>query len=121
MVQVLLECGVDVNSNNMFSCNPFYPSHEGHRIDPRVAQLLIAHGADPNILGREGFTPLHRASISGRIEIVRLLIEYGTNVEVKDDKGRTPLDVAWSDDVSQSRAGKQREEIVKLLLEHLAK
>jgi hypothetical protein len=61
MVQVLLECGVDVNSNNMFSCNPFYPSHEGHRIDPRVAQLLIAHGADPNIPRGIGYyTPWHR-------------------------------------------------------------
>jgi hypothetical protein len=113
MVQVLLECGVDVNSKNAYRNTPLnYASRDGHRNDTRVAQLLIAHGADPNILGREGFTPLHRASISGRIEIVRLLIEHGANVEVKDDQGRTPLDIA---------SGEQREEIIKLLLEHIAK
>jgi len=122
MVRVLLEYGVDVNTRNRGGFTPLnYASRGGHRNDARVARLLIAHGADPNIPEQNGCTPLHRASMNGRIEIVRLLIEYGTNVEVKDDKGRTPLDVAWSDDVSQSRAGKQREEIVKLLLEHLAK
>jgi ankyrin repeat protein len=122
MVQVLLDYGADVNSKNEYRITPLdFASQFGHRNDARVARLLIAHGADPNIPEQNGCTPLHRASMNGRIEIVRLLIEYGTNVEVKDDKGRTPLDVAWSDDVSQSRAGKQREEIVKLLLEHLAK
>ena len=55
--------------------------------------------------------PLHQASEDERIEIVRLLIEHGANVEVKDNEGRTPLDVA---------TGKQHEEIIKLLLQHLA-
>ncbi|KAI0261911.1 ankyrin repeat-containing domain protein, partial [Russula aff. rugulosa BPL654] len=61
---------------------------------------------------KKGYTPLHRASICGRIEIVRLLIEHGANVEAKTDEGRTPLDVA---------RGEQREEIIKLLSEHVAK
>jgi ankyrin repeat protein len=47
-----------------------------------------------------------------KIEIARVLIEHGANVEVKDDKGRTPLDFASEE---------QREEIMKLLLEHGAR
>ncbi|KAI0269072.1 ankyrin repeat-containing domain protein, partial [Russula aff. rugulosa BPL654] len=58
-----------------------------------------------------GFTPLHQASANGRIEIVRLLIEHGANVEAKNDEGETPLDVARV---------VQREEIIKLLSEHVA-
>jgi Ankyrin repeats (3 copies) len=114
MVQVLLDYGVDVNAQNEYHNTPLdYASRSGHRNDARVARLLIAHGADPN--SREssrGFTPLHRASRFGRIEIVRLLIEHGANVEAKDDEGRTPLD--WA-------RGEQREEIIKLLSEHVAK
>jgi Ankyrin repeats (3 copies)/Ankyrin repeats (many copies) len=114
MVQILLEFGVDVDIKNRDGHTPLdYASASGHRNDARVARLLVAHGADPNT--REsihGFTPLHRASKFGRIEIVRLLIEHGANVEVKNDGGSTPLDVA---------SGEQREEIVKLLSEHLAK
>jgi ankyrin repeat protein len=43
--------------------------------------LLIAHGTDPNTWNVFGETPLRDASMFGRIEIVRLLIEHGANVE----------------------------------------
>ncbi|KAI0269065.1 hypothetical protein BGY98DRAFT_1016013, partial [Russula aff. rugulosa BPL654] len=56
----------------------------GHRNDARVARLLIAHGADPNSRTRRLYATAF-ASICGRIEIVRLLIEHGANVEAKDD------------------------------------
>jgi ankyrin repeat protein len=115
MVQVLLEYGVDVNPKNVNGYTPLdAASYGGHHNEPRVARLLIEHGADPNTRDNTGtgFTPLHHASMYGRIEMVRLLIEHGADVEVKDDKGRTPLDVA---------SGEQREEIIKLLLEHRAK
>ena len=112
MVQVLLDCGVDINSQSESRNTPLdYGSQDGHRNDARVARLLIAHGADPNARNMRGYTPLHRASEYGRIEIVRLLIEHGANVEVKDDEGRTPLDVATS---------QQHEDIINLLSEHLA-
>jgi Ankyrin repeats (3 copies) len=112
MVQVLLMCGADVNFRNGFGGTPLnFASRDGHRNDPSVARLLIAHGADPNIPGSNDFAPLHYASFSGRIEIVQLLIEHGANVEVKNFFGETPLDVA---------SGEQRE-IIKLLSEHLAK
>jgi ankyrin repeat protein len=111
MVQILLEYGVDVNTQNDAGCTPLdFASRNGHRNDSRVVQLLIEHGADPNTrASRSGFAPLHRASENGRIEVVRVLIEHGANVEVQDKYGRTPLNVA---------SGSQREEILELLLEH---
>jgi len=113
MVQVLLEFRADVNSKNSFRNTPLdNASRNGHRDDARVARLLIAHGADPNTRDVYGFTPLHQASLCGRIEIVRLLIEHGANAEAKDDFGMTPLDHA---------SGEQREDFIKLLSEHLAK
>jgi hypothetical protein len=112
MVQVLLDYGVDVNAQNGIGDTPLdYASSNGHRNDAGVARLLIAHGADPNSRNMGGFTPLHEASNCGRIEIVGLLIEHGANV-VKDYWGRTPMHVAGG--------GRQREEIIKLLSEHLA-
>ena len=111
MVQVLLECGVDVNTQDYLGNTPLASAIFHNHYDVRVARLLIAHGADPNARSSGGYTLLHRASESGRIEIVHLLIEHGAIAEVKDDEGRTPLDVA---------RGEQHEEIVKLLLEHLA-
>ena len=113
MVQVLLEYGVDVDAQSRNRHTPLdFASRNGHRNDPRVARLLIAHGADPNSRNVFGSTILHRASVNGRVEIVRLLIEHGANIEVIDDRGKTPLDIAkeW-----------KYEEIVRLLSEHLDK
>jgi ankyrin repeat protein len=113
IIQVLLECGVDVNAKREGAYTPLgHVVNAGHHNEARIARLLIAHGADPNARDWYGSTPLHRASERGSIEIVHSLIEHGANVEVKDTGGRTPLDVA---------SGEQREEITKLLLEHLAK
>jgi ankyrin repeat protein len=45
----------------------------------------------------------------GRIEIARVLLEFGASVDVGDKRGRTPLDVA-------SEEG--HDEIIQLLMEH---
>jgi hypothetical protein len=110
MVQVLLDYGVDVNAQNRDGETPFEFSLRRHTND-RVYRLLHEHGADPNVPD-DGVTALHRASRDGRIERVRLLVEYGASVEVQDEEGKTPLDYA-------SEA--QRDEVVKLLSEHRTK
>ncbi|KAF8496224.1 hypothetical protein F5888DRAFT_1946627, partial [Russula emetica] len=79
MVQVLLEYGVDVEAQNIYCRTPLSFAPSGDHDDPRVARLLIERGADPNTRDWNGVTPLHRASQSGRIEVVRLLIEHGAN------------------------------------------
>jgi ankyrin repeat protein len=110
MVQVLLECGVDVNAKNAYGHTPL--DFALSRVQPNeVALLSIAQGADPNTRNMKGFTPLHRAAENGWIEIVRLLIEHGANIEVKD-KERNGAEVA---------SGKQLNETIKSLLEHLSK
>jgi ankyrin repeat protein len=115
MIQALIDCGVDVNALNSYGCNPLTFATLGDFDDPRVVRLLLDHGTDPNVLTEYGtlrMGPLHEASRRGRTEIVRLLVEYGANVELRDGWGMTPLETA-----SHERHG----EIVKLLLEHRAK
>jgi Ankyrin repeats (3 copies)/Ankyrin repeat len=111
MVQAILDCGVDVNVQNHGGCTPLAYESIGPFKDPRVVRSLLDHGADPNAWV-DGNTALHRASRNGTIEMVRLLVEHGASVEVKDESGRTPLGVA---------SGEQRDEIIKLLLEHSPK
>jgi Ankyrin repeats (3 copies)/Ankyrin repeats (many copies) len=116
MVQVLLDYGLDVNTQDRLGSTPlnFALEYRSEKLDPEVVRLMLDRGADPNVLARAqgGNTPLHRASRSGRIEIVRLLVEHGASVEVQDNNGKTPMEVA---------SGEQCDEIVKLLLEHRAK
>jgi hypothetical protein len=112
IVQVLLDCGVDVNAQDILGHTPLDFASLGHFNDPRVVRSLLDYGADPNVGALDGLTPLHRASQNGRVEIARLLVEHGASVGMRDKWGRTPLDVA---------SGKRRDEIMELLVQYYVK
>jgi ankyrin repeat protein len=66
----------------------------------RVAQLLLDAGVDPNHFNPDGFhshsTPLHQAVWANHEGIVRLLVERGARLDVRDlIYGGTPL--AWAE------------------------
>jgi len=63
----------------------------GHEACVRV---LIAAKADVALADKYGFTALHRAAISGRASICRVLIDEGALLTALDDEDRTPLEVA---------------------------
>ncbi len=86
--------GADVNVRDGANANEtplFYVDK------PEIFELLLATGAALNVRNDYGMTPLHDASISGRIEIVRLLLEAGAAPYARDELGRTPLD--WVEDL----------------------
>ena len=57
-----------------------------------VASLLLKYGADINAINeKDGFTPLHAASVNGHREVISLLIKHGVDVNEKDKWGWTPL------------------------------
>jgi hypothetical protein len=81
-----------------------------------AVEELLKHGADPNIRGYRGVTPLIWAAWGwyGRrrtIQFLTLLSAYKADVNLRDEEGLTALMVA-------ARMG--RPEIVKLLLDHQA-
>jgi len=75
--------------------------------DVELAKLLLAHGADPHIISSDRETTLmaacgtgfingyHRQRTSAeRLELVKLLIDMGEDVNAADNYGITPLMVA---------------------------
>ncbi len=77
---------------------------------PMAVNVLLTCGADANtnssIYGR---TPLHEAAYTGNIEMAKLLIEHGAEINIADKDGKTPLHEA---------AGRGKLEVAKLLIEH---
>ena len=65
-----------------------------NRFDPTLVKSVIARGADLNESNEYGYTPLIRAVGNGYVEIARILIENGANLELKDALGRTALEMA---------------------------
>lgn len=55
-------------------------------------ELLLKSGASVKKSGNSRQSPLQLAIISGNIELVRLLLDYGADINEKDYRGRTCLD-----------------------------
>ena len=74
----------------------------------RVAELLLDAGADPNLIDRRGFAPLHIAAIRNDTKLVRCLLDHNAAINARTQRdGRTPLMIA---------AAAGFEEMVEMLL-----
>lgn len=58
------------------------------------ATYLLDQGADVNLKNFSGFTALHWAAFSGRIETIDLLKAHNADFEARTADGKTPLHVA---------------------------
>ena len=69
----------------------------GADVNARITDItsLTARIARTNTLtGRQGQSALFVAAELGRADVVRYLIDHGAKPDIKDDMGRTPIDVA---------------------------
>ncbi|KAM6295494.1 ankyrin repeat and SOCS box protein 16 [Aegotheles albertisi] len=82
----------------------------------RVAQLLLAAGADPRAAGRKDHGPLHNACGNGQARLARLLLRHGADPRVPNCAGYTPLDCALH--AVEENRHQHPEETIALLLDH---
>ncbi|HZO75847.1 MAG TPA: ankyrin repeat domain-containing protein [Ktedonobacteraceae bacterium] len=94
VAQLLLQRGADVaaRSRNATGNLPLHAALAGRRFD--VAQLLVMHGSNVNIQDQYQWTALHHAAYSGNLTMVELLLTNGAKLDVKNNKGQTPLQIA---------------------------
>ena len=62
--------------------------------DHAMVKTLLARGADPNIIGNNNKTPLHRAVNAGQHAIVETLLAYRADPNLKEAHGWTALHYA---------------------------
>jgi ankyrin repeat protein len=82
--RLLLERGADPNAlsrNEQIQTAGLHAAAASVTGDPRVrfqlCELLLAHGADPNLRQGTGARPLDAARQNGDVELERLLLEHG--------------------------------------------
>jgi len=101
----LLDAGADANAMSRNRFVKVRPLHTAAALEiatgnPELVRLLIENGADVNGRSEDGgFTPLHNAAGSGAAELVRILLEAGADPTATTDDGRTPGDLAKTEDV----------------------
>ena len=93
-VLTLLESGVDVNART--SDESYALNRAAVYNQAEMVRLLLDRGADPNVQNGEGDTPLICATkyAGGHAATVKLLVEGGTDLMIKDKDGKTALDYA---------------------------
>jgi ankyrin repeat protein len=79
-----------------------------------MVALLLKLRADPNALNDSGMTPLHLAAHQGNFALAELLLAHGARKNVKDEQGRTPLDLAQLPTPDPARQ-EERAAVAKLL------
>lgn len=75
---------------------------------------MIARGTDVNARNYKGQTALHCAARAGFVDIVSLLLEHGAEVDLRDDKGQTPVMTALRSTIKNKD---KLREVVRVLTE----
>lgn len=87
-VERLLDSGADIDRPNEWGRNPLVEA--ALRRNYPVLRLLLERGADPT--GSYNGKPLLHVAQS--LEVVCPLLRHGANIDIADDKGRTPTMIA---------------------------
>jgi hypothetical protein len=98
LVQLLLEYEADPNAQQNDGDTPLH--HAAFRGDIKMLRILLQNSAEVNKVNYMfGRTPLHYAADCGHIDAVRLMLEYGGDTGLTDRQGKTPLDLAMTDEL----------------------
>lgn len=108
MVRTLLENGVKSNAKNHWGETAFHVvsrARDDSQDSARVGQLSLKRGVD-------GSTPeIDHDADEASVDVARLLLEHGADVNAKTWSGETPLDLVSN----------KRPKLAQLLREHRAK
>lgn len=101
VAEFLISSGADVNtigpleSDGMGGNTVLWYAAQGARKDrDAVVELLLNNGAEMDVACEGGWTALHMAAQWNHPGIARILIKKGANSAIKDDKGKTALEIA---------------------------
>eukprot|EP00916_Digyalum_oweni_P017752 GHVL01029258.1.p1 GENE.GHVL01029258.1~~GHVL01029258.1.p1 ORF type:complete len:223 (+),score=34.46 GHVL01029258.1:290-958(+) len=121
-VKVLVSHGVDINIQSKDGRTPLYYAscdpEDREYID--LIRYLIENGAKHDIPDNNGYYPIHRATIINRVDIVKVLVSHGVNINIqsKDAKdGITPIEFARV----ASHFGVHNANLIKYLIKNSAK
>jgi len=92
VVKVLLKHGANANTSYTFGS----PIHAAARAnDADIVALLLENGTNPDLMaGDFDQSPIHEAAARGAFEAAELLIEYGADVNFRNNKGRPAIHAA---------------------------
>ncbi|HRW07839.1 MAG TPA: sigma-70 family RNA polymerase sigma factor [Caldilineaceae bacterium] len=92
MLPYLLTQPVDLTARDRGGVTPLHITAIMEQ--PQNAQLLLDHGADPNMRAANDQTPLHHAALRNQLAIAEILLNAGADPTLQDGQGHTAMDWA---------------------------
>lgn len=92
--RLLLSRGADVGtaSQNPMKVAPIHAAVAGKNAE--VIDLILSSNPDVNAKQQQGWTAIHSAAMHGDLALLEKLLARGADPRVKNDDGKTPLDLA---------------------------
>jgi hypothetical protein len=130
VVQAPITKGADLRARNRLGAEPHHAAVVGvpgsstwnPRAQAATVACLIAAGADPNAVDKNGVAPLHRAVRTRCAAAVRALLAGGADARRKNRSGSTPMRLATQNTgrggTGSPDAKAQQQAIVRLLAPH---
>jgi ankyrin repeat protein len=103
LMQMLVAAGADPNILTNEKISPLMVAEGANQNESRLppearileaVRLCAQLGNDVNQIASNGQTPAHYATEMGEDPVIQFLFDRGAKLDVKDRRGRTPLDIA---------------------------
>ena len=103
----IIDAGIDIEMKNKFGATPL--KFTLYQRDDKLVKILLDNGANPNVINGD-YSPLTSLVDTNRIPTVKLLLEYGVDVNYQYNKSETAL--------TEASKGCKNFEMVKFLLDN---
>ena len=90
-VQLLVECGADVNALNKYGQTPLHTAAGGEKDCPELCSILLKHNATIDAVDKDGNQPLHLACQAALTSAVQHLLDCNADVFATNNSHQTAL------------------------------
>jgi ankyrin repeat protein len=94
VARILIDAGaaLDAKASNTLQVAPIHAAVA--RSDLASLQLLLTHGADPDLTQQRLMRPIHEAAAAGNLPIVAMLLMFGADPQARNEERKTAADFA---------------------------
>ncbi len=101
------DCTPWVNERTLFAVDkkgntPLHLMVKKYTIKSHIFKEIVNYSINYNAQNKKGQTPLHIAARSNNPIMIKFLLENGASLDLEDNKGRRPLDLAKTDEAKKA-------------------